>query len=112
VVQRWYCDAWEANGALGIDTSTLAGQLILGVFSQIAEWDKKMLKEKQKAGIAAAKRRGKHLGRKAEGYTKTGMEKAILKYLAGESVNSVCSEYNIPRSSFYAKLKEAGIKRQ
>ena len=96
---------------LGVDTRTLAGQMVLGVMSQIAEFERLQDKEKQRRGIELARKRGTHLGRKASGYTKAGMGKAIQRYLKGESVNVICHEYNIPRSSFYAKIKEAGIKR-
>jgi DNA invertase Pin-like site-specific DNA recombinase len=97
---------------LGIDTSTLAGKMILGMFSQIAEWDRERMAEKRRAGTEAARKRGVHLGRKPNNpISKTGLENAFKKYLDGESVNAICAEYNIPRSSFYSKIKEAGIKR-
>lgn len=95
---------------LGIDTNTLAGQLVLGMFSQIAEWDRKRLKEKQRAGIEAARARGKHLGRPVK-YTKKSFEKAVLDYLDGETVADVSDTYNIPRSTFYKFLKDEGIQR-
>lgn len=94
-----------------LDTRGPSGKMVTTILSGLAEMERSILKEKQRKGIEAARKRGKHLGRKATGYTKAGMEKAIEKYLKGESVNAICEEYNIPKSSFYTKIREAGIKR-
>jgi len=46
-----------------IDTETAQGRFILQVFAALSELERESIKERQKEGIEAAKRRGKHLGR-------------------------------------------------
>lgn len=46
-----------------IDTETPQGRFILQIFAALSELERESLKERQKEGIEAAKRRGKHLGR-------------------------------------------------
>ena len=47
----------------GVDTSTPNGRLIFGIFASIAEFERELIRERVKSGIAAAKARGKRLGR-------------------------------------------------
>ena len=46
-----------------IDTETPQGRFILQVFAALSELERESIKERQKEGIEAARRRGKHLGR-------------------------------------------------
>lgn len=46
-----------------IDTETPQGRFMMQVFAALAELEREAIKERQKEGIEAAKRRGKHLGR-------------------------------------------------
>ena len=47
-----------------IDTSTPAGRLMFTVLGAIAEFERDLIRERVAAGMAAARRRGKHLGRR------------------------------------------------
>lgn len=47
-----------------IDTSTAAGKLTYTVLAAIAEFERDLTSERVRAGMAAAKARGKHVGRK------------------------------------------------
>jgi DNA invertase Pin-like site-specific DNA recombinase len=46
-----------------IDTTKPEGRFILGVFAALAEFERELIRERTKAGMAAAKRRGRHVGR-------------------------------------------------
>ncbi len=48
-----------------IDTTRPEGKLILAVFAAIAEFERELTIERTREGVAAAKRRGKRLGRPA-----------------------------------------------
>ncbi len=47
---------------LGVDTATPAGSLVLAVMAALAAFEREQLRERQAAGIAAARARGQDLG--------------------------------------------------
>ena len=47
-----------------IDTTTPTGKMVFGIFAVIAEFERSIIQERVKSGMAAAKARGKHVGRK------------------------------------------------
>lgn len=46
-----------------IDTTRPEGRLVFGVFAAMAEFERELTRERTRAGMAAAKRRGAHVGR-------------------------------------------------
>ena len=46
-----------------IDTTTTGGRLLFHIMSALAEFERSLTVERTKAGLAAAKKRGKRLGR-------------------------------------------------
>ena len=47
----------------GVDTSTPNGRLVFGIFASIAEFERELIRERVRSGIAAARAKGKRLGR-------------------------------------------------
>jgi len=47
----------------GVDTSTPNGRLVFGIFASIAEFERELIRDRVRSGIAAARARGKHIGR-------------------------------------------------
>ena len=45
-----------------IDTTRPEGRLISGVFAAFSEFERELIRERTKAGMQAARRRGKHVG--------------------------------------------------
>jgi DNA invertase Pin-like site-specific DNA recombinase len=48
----------------GTDTSTPNGRLIFGIFGALAEFERELIRERVRSGLAAARARGKRLGRR------------------------------------------------
>src|SRR4029078_9187264 len=47
----------------GVDTSTPNGRLIFGIFASIAEFERELIRDRVRSGLALAKSQGKRLGR-------------------------------------------------
>lgn len=47
----------------GVDTSTPNGRLVFGIFASIAEFERELIRDRVRSGIALAKSHGKRLGR-------------------------------------------------
>lgn len=69
---RQLVNALEEFGALGIefvslhesvDTSTPNGRLIFGIFASIAEFERELIRDRVRSGLAAARAQGKRIGR-------------------------------------------------
>lgn len=47
----------------GIDTTTAVGRMVYGQLAVFAEYERSLISERTKAGMAAARKRGVHIGR-------------------------------------------------
>ena len=47
----------------GVDTSSPNGRLVFGIFASLAEFERELIRERVKSGLAAARARGQRLGR-------------------------------------------------
>lgn len=47
----------------GVDTSTANGRLVFGIFASIAEFERELIRDRVRSGLAAAKAKGKRVGR-------------------------------------------------
>ncbi|MCF6768559.1 recombinase family protein [Thiotrichales bacterium 19S11-10] len=92
-----------------IDTTTASGELIFNIFSSLAQFERRLIQERTRAGLEAARARGKKGGRKkiSSADPKVLMAKNMHKN-HGMSINDICKTLKISRASFYryVNLKE------
>ena len=95
------------EGAM-IDTTTASGRLMLGIFAALAEFERELIVERTKAGIAAAKARGKHCGRP---YELTPKKIRLLQKAMGKrqkSVRDFVAEIGISKATAYRYVSPDG----
>jgi len=85
-----------------IDTTTASGELIFNIFSSLAQFERRLIQERTKAGLDAARARGRQGGRKKVEVTnpKVMMAKNMHKD-HGMSIENICKTLKISRASFY-----------
>ena len=77
-----------------VDTTLPAGRLTFQVLGAVAEFEREMLRERVKAGMAQAKRSGKHVGRPALRKFQSGdIEKMRLLRSQGASVRKLATNF-------------------
>ena len=91
-------------GGTAVDTSNATGKLILNVMSSVSQFEREMMLERQREGIAKAKAEGKYKGRKPTARAKTDMVKLALAN--GVSKPQICKDLGISRTSLYRIIGE------
>lgn len=85
--------------AMDIDTGTPTGKLMLSVLGSVAAFEREIMLERQREGIAKAKAEGKYKGRKPTAQAKTD---EVLKLLAeGVGATEVAKRTGMGRASVY-----------
>ncbi|MGH1591019.1 recombinase family protein [Methylobacterium phyllosphaerae] len=101
-------EALEAKGValrivnLGIDTSTPTGKLMLNVLAGVAQFEREMMLERQREGIAKAKAEGAYKGRKPTARAKADEVKALAA--TGMSMAKIATELGIGVGSVHRAL--------
>ena len=90
-----------------IATENAGGRLILHMMAALAEFERSLNSERTRAGLAAAKRRGKKLGRRPS-LTPKQIARARRLIAAGHSPQKVASRLSVARSTLYVALRRAG----
>jgi DNA invertase Pin-like site-specific DNA recombinase len=87
--------------AMGLDTSNATGKLMLNVLGSVAEFERELMLERQRVGIAKAKADGKYKGRKR---TFSDERLAALK-ASGLGVTAMATELGVSREAVYQRMK-------
>jgi DNA invertase Pin-like site-specific DNA recombinase len=99
-----------------IDTTTANGRLVFGIFAALAEFERELIKERTRAGLLAARARGRNGGRprKMDEHT---IKMAVAAMSDRNAVaHEVAKRLNITTTTLYTyvngdgSLKEAGTK--
>jgi len=84
---------------LNLDTGTATGKLMLSLLGAVAEFEREMMLERQREGIAKAKAAGKRFGRPAIARDKADQVQELRKQGLGAS--EIARQLGISRSSVY-----------
>ncbi len=84
-----------------IDTTTPEGKFVFGVFASLGEYERELIRERTKAGLASARARGRVGGRSFQ-LTKNQVRYARSAMKDGDTVVSdLCKELKISRQTLY-----------
>jgi DNA invertase Pin-like site-specific DNA recombinase len=87
---------------VGIDTATPTGRLMLNLLGSIAEFERDIMLERQREGIANAKAAGKYKGRKPTAQAKAA--EVMELHNAGVGASEIARQVGIGRASVYRIL--------
>jgi DNA invertase Pin-like site-specific DNA recombinase len=108
----------EKGGALQslndqIDTTTPHGKFTFHIFAALAEFERDIIRERTKAGLAAARARGRKGGR-PKGLSKKAQHTAIIAEKLYQdrklTVKEICDQLSISKGTFYNYLRHRGVK--
>ena len=91
-----------------IDTTTANGKLVFGIFAALAEFERELISERTKAGLAAARARGRKGGRKFQlSKSQIRLAQASMKN-RDTSVSELCNELGVTRQTLYKYVGPEG----
>ena len=85
-----------------IDTTSASGELIFNIFSALAQFERRLIQERTKAGLAAARARGRNGGRPK--VTVNEARVVLAKKLHADKsldIDDICKTLRISRSTLY-----------
>lgn len=89
-----------------IDTTTASGELVFHIFAALAQFERNLIRERTKAGLAAARARGRKGGRKPLplDHPKVLMAKRLHQDKS-VSIDEICATLGVSRSTLYRYLQ-------
>jgi DNA invertase Pin-like site-specific DNA recombinase len=93
-----------------IETGSAAGRLVFHVFAALAEFERNLIRERTKAGLAAARARGRRGGRKPSLDPQQIREIRALLRDPEIRVADVASRYGVSRTTLYRHVRASGTK--
>src|SRR3954447_23689740 len=95
-----------------IDTTSPGGKLVFGIFAALAEFERELIVERTRAGMAAARARGRSGGRP---YKMTAAKLRLAMAAMGQpetQVGALCAELGIARQTLYRHVGPDGALRE
>ena len=90
-----------------IDTDTPQGRFMLTIFAALAELERETILQRQREGIAIAKKQGKYKGRKPLSFNEEQFKAECQKWRNGEqTATDTMKKLGIKRNRFYAIVRK------
>ena len=93
--------------AMNLDTNTPTGRLLLNLVGSVAQFEREIMLERQREGVAKAKAEGKYRGRAPTARAKS--DEVIAKFKANQRPTDIAKSVGIGRASVYRILNDAGL---
>jgi len=90
-----------------MDTTTPQGEFLFHIFGSLAQFERSLIQERVQAGLAAARRRGRHGGRPAT-IDAEKLAAVIAALDDGATKAAVCRTFGIKRSTLIDSLARIG----
>lgn len=88
---------------INIDTSSATGELVLNLLGAVAQFERKIMLERQREGIAKAKAEGKYKGRQSTPEAK--MDMVVQLKAEGVTPTEIAKRLSLGRATVYRILK-------
>lgn len=92
-----------------VDTTTSAGRMLMQMLGSFAQFERSMLRERTRAGLAAARERGKVPGRKAKLSTDQQAEVLRMVQKGEKTAADIARLFGVHRSSISRLLAKARL---
>lgn len=102
-LRTWGIRFMATSQAIDTDQSNPTSQLLLHILAAVAEFEREMIKERVRAGMAAAKHRGKKLGRRKLVFDR---RKAFELRRSGASIRAIAKALGLSVGSAAAVFKK------
>ncbi len=110
IVQKLKCKQIELRILnFNMDTQTPTGKMMLTMLASVAEFEREIMLERQREGVAKAKKEGKYKGRKPIPQEIQEKVKHLIKH--GTSKAEVARQLKIGEASVYRILKKLSTKK-
>lgn len=91
-----------------IDTTTAQGKLVFGIFAALAEFERELISERTKAGLASARARGR-VGGAPFKMTPAKLRLAMAAMASRDTkISELCTELGIKRQTLYRHVSPDG----
>ena len=100
-----------AGQGMNLDTTTANGRLMFGFFAALAEFERELIVERTKAGLASARARGRNGGRP---FKMTPAKLRLAQAAMGQpgtKVSELCAELGVSRQTLYRHVDPKGVLR-
>jgi len=94
----------------GFDTTTVSGKFMFHMLGALAEFERGLIAERTRDGMAEAKAQGRQVGAPLF-MTAERMAEAADRIAAGESIAQIAADWGISRQTLYVRFNRAKVKR-